>query len=297
MALLTETNQQYYEGSNLGSYQFITLTNVINNFMLSYTGPDKIVGDTKRTEVLFHAQRALQELSYDTLKSVKTQEVEVSPSLSIPLPHDYVNYVKISWVDENGVEHRVMPTRQTSTPTPILQDSNFNYIFDNNGDLVLAAASETEQKYQAATSGQAVTTADLTDILAKSEDEYKIHYGTRYGLNPETTNRNGSFVINDNNGTISFSGDFNGRLIIIKYISDGLATEAEMKVHKFAEDAIYKFIAHSIISTKNNIPEYQVRRYQKDKAAAIRKAKLRLSNLKIEELNQIMKGKSKQIKH
>ena len=37
--------------------------------------------------------------------------------------------------------------------------------------------------------------------------------------------------------------------------------------------------------------------FQQQKSAAIRTAKLRLSNLKIEELTQIMRGKSKFIKH
>ncbi len=36
---------------------------------------------------------------------------------------------------------------------------------------------------------------------------------------------------------------------------------------------------------------------KKERFAATRKAKLRLSNLKIEELTQVMRGKSKQIKH
>ena len=70
-----------------------------------------------------------------------------------------------------------------------------------------------------------------------------------------------------------------------------------MQVHKFAEDAMYKWIAHAILSTKSNIPEYVVRRYQKDKFAATRQAKLRLSNVKLEELTQILRGKSKHIKH
>jgi hypothetical protein len=37
--------------------------------------------------------------------------------------------------------------------------------------------------------------------------------------------------------------------------------------------------------------------YKKDKFAAVRKAKLRLSNIKLEELTQILRGKSKWIKH
>jgi len=70
-----------------------------------------------------------------------------------------------------------------------------------------------------------------------------------------------------------------------------------MKVHKFAEDAMYKCIAYAIMSTKANVQEYIIRRFQKDKFAAIRKAKLRLSNLKLEEISQTLRGKSKQIKH
>ena len=38
-------------------------------------------------------------------------------------------------------------------------------------------------------------------------------------------------------------------------------------------------------------------RFKREKFAETRKAKLRLSNLKSEELAQVMRGKSKQIKH
>jgi len=70
-----------------------------------------------------------------------------------------------------------------------------------------------------------------------------------------------------------------------------------MQVHKFAEEAMYKCIAHAVMSSKANVPEYQVQRFKKERFAAIRTAKLRLSNLKLEELTQILRGKSKQIKH
>ena len=56
-------------------------------------------------------------------------------------------------------------------------------------------------------------------------------------------------------------------------------------------------VAHAILNTKANIPEYVIARFKKEKRAAIRQAKLRLSNLKIEEINLIMKNKSKIIKH
>ena len=84
---------------------------------------------------------------------------------------------------------------------------------------------------------------------------------------------------------------------MLNYISDSLGTDAEMQVHKFAEEAMYKCIAYSILSTRANIPEVIVRRYKKERFAAVRQAKLRLSNIKLEEITQVLRGKSKHIKH
>jgi hypothetical protein len=70
-----------------------------------------------------------------------------------------------------------------------------------------------------------------------------------------------------------------------------------MQVHKFAEEAMYKCIAYAIISTRANMPEYVVQRFKKEARASKRQAKLRLSNIKLEEITQILRGKSKQIKH
>jgi hypothetical protein len=70
-----------------------------------------------------------------------------------------------------------------------------------------------------------------------------------------------------------------------------------MKLHKFAEEAMYKSIALAIMSTKANVPEYQINRLKKEKKAAMRAAKLRLANINMEDLTQVLRGKSKQIKH
>ena len=98
-------------------------------------------------------------------------------------------------------------------------------------------------------------------------------------------------------GIIYFDSSFVGKIVTLKYISDGLATDEEMVVHKFAEEALYKYIAFAILSTRANTPEYLVARYKRELAAARRNAKLRLSNIKIEEITQVMRNKSKIIKH
>ena len=75
MGLLDSTTEKaYYEGSNHGNYQFTSLENIINQFIIAYVGENKIISKVKRTDVVFHAQRALQELSFDTFKSTKAQE-------------------------------------------------------------------------------------------------------------------------------------------------------------------------------------------------------------------------------
>jgi hypothetical protein len=90
MTLFTGSQQDYYQGRNLGNYQFTSLQDVVNYFMLVYVGENKIIPKASRTDVAFHAQRALQELSFDTFKSIKSQEITLPPNLTMSLPHDYV---------------------------------------------------------------------------------------------------------------------------------------------------------------------------------------------------------------
>jgi hypothetical protein len=129
------------------------------------------------------------------------------------------------------------------------------------------------------------------------DDTYWPIDGNRYGLDPQHSQINGSFYIDCDTGKIHFSSNLSGKTIVLNYISDSLGTDAEMQVHKFAEEAMYKCIAYSILSTRANIPEVIVRRYKKERFAAVRQAKLRLSNIKLEEITQVLRGKSKHIKH
>jgi hypothetical protein len=104
------------------------------------------------------------------------------------------------------------------------------------------------------------------------------------------------FVVDEANGQFGFSSDLAGKTIILKYISDGLGTDEEMKVSKLAEDALYKYIYHAIISTKLGVPEYQIARAKKERRASMRNAKIRLYNLNTNNMINAFRGKSKIIK-
>ena len=453
MGLLDGTTQQeYYQGNDYGNYQFISLEDIINQFMLVYVGEDKIIPKAKRLDVAFHAQRAMQELSFDTFKSVKAQEIILPASLQMILPQDYVNYTKISWVDSAGIKHLLYPASKTSNPKlGNYQDSDGNYdltpiatLTDGSNEITLdgdykgivmhgmkvegphlksnsyihgisntaagltkltlknkvggsvknALATHSEEitisrfgvfgwnshpdKPQTViettisedaplgTGSDFIKIADSTgiekgmflnyssysnseglavkviavgtnNVQLSVEADYDvvigdtIHFvsddkdsrtwdayksatpsenqnqydddsywpmdGSRYGLDPQHAQANGSFYIDNISGKIHFSSNISGKTVVLDYISDSLGTDGEMQVHKFAEEAMYKWISHAILAGKANIPEYQVNRFKKERFAAIRTAKLRLSNIKLEEITQVLRGKSKQIKH
>ena len=381
MGLLKETEYTYYNGKDFGGYQFISLDHIINNFMIAYVGEGKIIPKIKRMDVAFHAQRAIQELSYDTFKSTKSQEIEIPPSLTMMLPQDYVNYVKLTWSDAGGIEHIIYPIDKTSNPKAIKQNSDGSYVFNsNNIDLakqvtpdstsvtqsteVFAGSNTISLKDSTVAGGYVldistvlslgmllsgtdangddippgtyvtgfeptqaqiayvnqvipIGTYDVTYTKGSSSDTWEGYQaatpsenknddyeddvywptlGARYGLDPIHAQVNGSFFIDQLQGKIHFSSNINGKTVILKYISDGLGTDSEMIVHKFAEEAMYKSIAYAVLSTTIN-GQALAPSFQQQKSAAIRNAKLRLSNLKIEELTQIMRGKSKFIKH
>jgi len=439
--LLNQTQQKYYNGSDHGNYQFVSLDDIINQFVVAYVGEDKIISKVKRTDVAFHAQRALAELSFDTFKSCKAQEITVPASLQMTLPQDYVNYTKISWVDSAGIKHLLYPTSKTSNPTPILQNSDGEYnveakgnlttnsdqmvldgqynnilvgmvisgswgdvegnivkaidvsggittvtmnndstatvsttppgqvfkfsnpdgslVLENNSQVLaagvtiaattnlVASVSATDMEnikegmlvssehfplgtivtsvnvengyvytdQDATTNGNPVDvtfTSPINDsttwsnyksgTLSQNQDDYQDDTywpaeGSRYGLDPQHAQANGSFYIDCQSGKVHFSSNISGKTVILDYISDSLGTDGEMQVHKFAEEAMYKWILYGILSTRVNVQEYVVRRFKKERFAAIRTAKLRLSNIKLEEITQILRGKSKQIKH
>lgn len=297
--LITQTNEQYYTGNDYGSYRYVSINNIIDNFIISYVGDGKLLPSVKRSDVIFHAKRAMQEFSYDTLKSIKSQELTIPNNLTVAIPQDFVNYVKASWVDKLGVKHVIYPTRLTSNPTEIpVQDGNGIPTQDQN-DENLEGTSITEERWEEADTKKitGVYTNYDENLDTYTDPVYKTLYGQRYGENPETTQINGWFTINEREGLFSFSSNLVDKIILLEYISDGLAYTEDMKVPKMAEEAFYTYIAYAIISVRPSIPEYIIQRFKKEKRSKTRNAKLRLSNIKLEEITQVIRNKSKIIKH
>ena len=80
--------------STTSTNAFISLNDIINNFIISYTGPGKLIPDSKRTEVVFHARRCLQEFAYETLKSQFVVDLATVPA-TYTLPADFVSVISV----------------------------------------------------------------------------------------------------------------------------------------------------------------------------------------------------------
>lgn len=282
--------------NNYGGYSYISLDDVVNNFIVAYVGDGKLISNVKRTDVLFHAKRALQEFSYDTLKSIKSQELTVPPSLSLILPQDYVNYVKMSRIDHHGIKHIIYPTNTTIDPYETPLQDNIGQPIQSSFDDNVQGTSITEERYKE-NNNNLLFNEDFND---RSENGYinrGNYYGRQYGMDPQYANYNGNFFINDRQGKISFSSNLVHSLLVLEYISDGLAYDLDSRVPKLAEEAMYSYILHAIISTRANQPEYLVQRLKQEKNAKLRNTKIRLSNIKLEEITQVFRGQSKWIKH
>jgi len=283
---------------NYGSYGYIKLNDIINNFIVAYIGNGKLIPSCKRTDIIFHAKRAMQEFSYDTLKSINSQELTIPNNLSVIMPQDYVNYVSMSWYDSQGIAHKIYPTKLTTNPyqTPV-QDSEGQPTQDaNSNNIESTSVVEERWKSNFYKNDQSV---DIDNALANGlyGNGVGYGYGGVYGLDPQYANANGWFTINDREGKFSFSSNLVDKLIVLEYISDGLSSSLDTRIPKMIEEAMYAYISHAIISTRINQPEYIVQRLKKEKSAKLRNAKIRLSNIKLDEIVQTMRGKSKWLKH
>jgi len=121
---------------------FISLNDVINNFLIAYTGPGKMIPDAKRTEVIFHARRCLQEFAYDTLKAQFSEDFNLSSSPATPRnanpfkqPTDNVSIISIK--RSAAAAGTVATISMTEVATAALITDNDKYFVDYTAKTVL----------------------------------------------------------------------------------------------------------------------------------------------------------------
>ena len=298
----------------LGYYQRTNLDDIINNFIISHVGPDKVLNRVPRHEVAYWAQRAVQEFSYDIFHAENNIELDLNPNtLQVPLPNDFVSLVRITYTGFDGQEYPAHAAQGVRAKQAILQDENFEYNYDQEGELLYAEEPEGVNRWQDPSNEFAQRDIARNYFYGSEYDEEYNYYsfysyqGRRYGTDPQYDNRNGEYVLDLVNGIIYFgsefvnagTGDDNNIVVSIQYISDGLAENGDLTkvfVPKLAEDAIYASILYNLSKVRPSAAQLAPL-YQKEASAKMRNAKIRLTDWKLEEITQVMRGKSKWIKH
>jgi len=280
----------YNDDAALGNYQYVTLEQIVTDYMDGMHQDDYSSG-TPRRLILLNAKRAFREFYYDVVQEIKAIELELSPMLTVKLPPDFVNYVRISWVDEHGLLHPMSVDTRMSQAVAYLQDNNYNLLYDNDGNTLL---------------GDGVRDTVTAESDTISNYTQRSFCPTGGGFNPNVPLSvifmNGKFRHDKTNGIIEFGSEVNGKNIVLEYFSDGLfigtegRTEADIRIHKFAEMAIHDYISAALIKNRKNVPNYAVREAKREAGNSKRVAKRRINTIRKEELLQAFRGSSRWIK-
>lgn len=290
------------EDENWGSYQYVSLYDIVNNFMLMYSGNHSLVNNEERYKILFHAKRGVQELNYDAFKEIKVLQLSVGDNLRYILPSDYVNWVRVS-LYKDGLLRPLTENIQTNSSAEYLQDNTGRILFDIDGNILKPEFSDIDyDRITGHTKSIYLNGNSQFDGVAgyNYNGDWYFDYavGPRFGLNTETANFNPTFVIDKKTGVINFSSDMANESCVLEYVSDGMegGDDSKITVNKLFEDYIYAHIEYSLLNSKLNVQEYVVRRAQKRKTALLRNARIRISNIHPGRLLMNMRGQDKWLK-
>jgi len=302
------TNYKYYtneevvpENANWGEYQFVTLKDIVNNFMLMYVGDTNLVNNVKRYTVLFHAKRGIQEITYDALRNIKVLQMTMDDNLRFILPSDYVNYIRIS-VEKDGVLYPLHENSKINYASEYLKDNSGDLLFDQDGEVLEAGNSQLDRARLAGLPKQQFIDSGLRygQWGWNLDGSWYFSYGIGgyYGLQTENANINDSFRINKSAGVINFSSGVKAQSIVLEYVSDGMenGNDDSVSINKLAEDYLYSYIRWAILDNRIDAQEYVVRRAKKEKMSKLRNAKIRLSNIHPGRLLMTLRGRDNWIK-
>jgi len=257
-----QTDEQYHSSeSNYGKYQYIDMAEVINELLSDTIDPDHYLTNTRRSRLVQKTKEGIRVLNREIKKTILAIEITVSPKLYMPLPQDYMDWVRVSAVAPDFKLHSLKTNYDIPTALGYLQDSNYDLLFDANGETL---------------------TADSSNHFNKPYKKYIF-------CEPDKSYLNGEFVIDERRGVIGFSRGMEGKEIVMEYVSDGIQMgelkEEEITVHKNIKEVLLKYVYMACIIGKRTVPQNEKYRSNQDYKAALHNAKLDNLHFNIADLN------------
>lgn len=279
---------QYYENgglspedANWGSYQFVKLSDIVNNFILNYTGNNSIINNEPRDKIIHYAKEAVRELNFDAFKEIKVLELNVCDQLRFVLPSDYVNWVRVSMY-KNGVLYPLEENKKAMSANAYLQDNDCRILFDQDGNALSPEYSEIDRdRITGQTPSIYSNPGSQFDGYMGYCDNGSWYFGGWFGLDTSNLSGNPRFEIDRKSGVLNFDSSMSGELVIMEYVTDGMegGDETQITVNKLFEKYVYEYINYEILSNKRGVQEYVIARARKKSTAMLRNSKIRISDI------------------
>lgn len=275
---MSATNPQiYYEDPlNHGNYKYVSLIDLVNNFMDNQTGDDTLLGQVPRRKVIYQIKQAIKEFNISSLNELKGCEIELNDTLTAIYPPDYVSYCSVSYVNQDTGELMSMTlNKQLNTFPSWLQDQNANILFDQDGYILEGTSLNAELESQ-----QKVLKYEFDPNCCSDLAGYR---NTNFGLDI-SQNRNGYFNLTKDG--IHFGSEALSKVIMLTYISDGLEAndDTNIKINKLLENSVYAYTKWQILTNKSNVQEYIKTGAKKDYFAMRKNATIQLMNIRYEDV-------------
>ena len=226
---------------------FISLNDIINNFIISYTGPGKLIPDSKRTEVVFHARRCLQEFSYETLKSQFSLTVGLETTIDLENPEGLATTIDLENTGDNSTE--------------TLQDPGYSIkpiVIPLPKDLVTIVGVFGSKRVL----GDLQPSEELTEVASPLEE-------------PGSTQKN-IYTRDYKKNEISLPSMFDPGQIYLTYLSNSLTTSEDAAIPKLAEEAMYACMVYAILANRENTNPNLLQRLLIEKIDKLERSKSRL---------------------
>ena len=274
--------EHFADQDSWGNYQFITLKEMVDDLLADTTDTDSYLQNTKRSQLVRQLKRGIRKVNRVTKKMYHAVQITVGSNLYFALPQNYVDWQRVSVVDDNDRLQPLNINHNINTADGYLQNFEHEILFNNDGELLLTDMANAYQKpYKKYTFNPYIGNSLYGNV------GYGYGYGYGFGTNgdyrdhtsdPRLASKYGDFKVNDDRGTMHFSSNLEDRDIVIEYLSDGLdlqtLQESEIKIHKHMQDAVKWFAISEIIATRRSVNQYQISSARRRYKTELHRAKL-----------------------
>jgi len=275
-----------YHTNGLGDYQYLPLKEIVNSLLFEFKQDDHYLKHIRRSTILYFAKECIRTYNKQVFEDILTMEITVPENLVVHLPHNFVDYVRVSLVflDASTNSYRLKPlnvNRNISIAQAYLQDNKYEIIFSNEGRVL---------------------TGNVNNAYSKPYKKYTFDNNTMGGqseLDTSKLSKWGEFNIDERSGKILFSSDLYHKDIVLEYVSDGLGFdtygEDAIRVHKVLVKMLKDWVYLSCLEQKRNIPANEKERARRRFNTSKHQAKLDRSDFDLLEISRAMNTASKNI--